>query len=91
MWLSGAFLWLTSGIGKTIAYVAIVATLTVALFVGFEALVAPLARTLSADHIALIQAFTPSNLNQCVSVVIAARIARWVYDRNVNIADKLSS
>ncbi|WP_375541117.1 DUF5455 family protein [Nitrosomonas sp.] len=90
MWLIATFIAFSSKVAKTVGYVAIVAVLTAALIALFSSLLSPLSQTLPAGSVALAAAILPSNLNACISVVISARIARWVYDRNMKIADKLS-
>jgi len=90
MWALFSFFSITFKLSKTIAYVALVGVLTAALFLTFTALLAPISANLPASSVALASAIFPSNLNACISVVISARIARWVYDRNMKIADKIS-
>lgn len=91
MWILEHAWIIASKTAKTIAYVALVGLLTVALILVFTTALAPLARTMPADSAAFAAALLPSNLKSCVSVIIAAYIARWVYDRNLKIADKLSN
>ena len=90
MWAIATLIQFAAKIAKTIAYVTIVGILTVALIFTFSGLLSPISATLPPASLALAVAILPSNLNACISVVIAARIARWVYDRNMKIADKLS-
>lgn len=65
--------------------VAVITTLTIALVTLFSALAASLSAALPPAALQFAQSFLPGNLNACVSVVIAAMVARWVYDRHVQI------
>lgn len=90
MWQIFSFFFVGAKLGKTIAYVAVVTALTSALILTFTTLLGPISRTIPPDAVIFASAILPANLNACVSVVISARIARWIYDRNLKIADKLS-
>lgn len=90
MWAIFSFFNISFKLSKTIAYVALVGVLTAALFLTFSTLLSSIAVSLPSDSVALASAIFPSNLNACISVVISARVARWIYDRNMKIADKIS-
>ena len=83
-------LFLSLKVLKVIAYVAIVGSLTLTLFVLFDGLATSVAVAIPAGVSEFSATLLPGNLNQCISILISARVAKWVYDRNVKIADKVS-
>lgn len=75
---------------KVIAYVALVGTLTATLIGTFSAALSGVAAFMPADSLLLASSLFPSNLDDCIALVISTRIARWVYDWNVKFAGKLA-
>jgi len=86
---AGLFAWFMTFVTKRFAIVAaglvIIVTLTASLYAGLGALVATVAVTLPPSLVGHVGLFMPSNLGACVSIYVAARLARWAYDWNVKI------
>lgn len=81
---------ITGRTAKTLAFVALVVSLTVGLVATLDALAASVAVVLPNDVVAMMTMLMPSNTAECISVVITGRIARWVYDWHVTIARTLA-
>jgi hypothetical protein len=88
--LSAETLRITSKVLRVGAFVVVAIALTAALIAGFNAALSTVSVALPNEVLVVAVSLLPSNATACISVVLSARIARFVYDWNVRIADKLS-
>lgn len=91
MWALASYFFGAFTIGKGVALVAIIGTLTAGLVLAIETLASSISTTLPPDVIAFAVAVLPTNLSTCISVIAVARVTRWVYDWHISIAKTLAS
>ena len=91
MWNVAAYFFSDFTIGKVIALVAILTSLTAALVLSLDTLATSISATLPSDVTTFAAAVLPTNFTACISVIVVARVTRWVYDWHVTIAKQLAS
>lgn len=78
--------WFTKQIALRLALIAGVLVLTTGFVAGINSLHAGLSAVVIPDFVNIAASwFVPSNLDECVGVVVAAHLARWVYAWNIKI------
>lgn len=86
--------WFAKYFSKKLAIMATLITFITVLtatFIGAtEALISTVSVNLPSQATVLIGGVMPSNMNECISVVLAARISRFVYEMNVRFAEYMS-
>ncbi|MFK5891205.1 MAG: DUF5455 family protein [Flavobacteriaceae bacterium] len=76
---------LTKRIAILVAIIAMVTTLTAAFVVLIESAIAALSVSMPANLLIGASWVWPSNANACIAAIIAAYVARWVYEWNIKI------
>lgn len=96
-WLAGAlgglfsalFNFFATYITKRFAIVAaallVIAALTAGLFAALQALVAGLSLLVPESVVTMGAFILPSNVDECASIAVAAKMARYAYDWNIKI------
>jgi len=82
---------MTAKVGIVASAVVVMISLTAGLIFALETLADTLAASLPSGVVAFSQAVIPTNLNACISVIVTAMVARWVYDRHMQIIGMLTS
>lgn len=88
--LSAETMRITAKVARVVAFVGIVIALTAALIAGVTTGLSSISASLPSEVLLVAQALLPPNAVGCISVVVSAHVARYIYDWNVKIADKLS-
>lgn len=85
----GIFTWflqfLTKRLAFTAAAIVLIAGLTAGLFAGLEALLSTISLVVPPEITQLSGVVLPSNLSQCMSVVITGYLLKYAYSWNVKI------
>ncbi len=83
----------TMATGRVLIVTAAVAAIT-ALTVGFIAFINTMAGSMSqalpAEVLAFAQAVMPRNMATCLSVILTANIAKWIYQKNIEVVKMLA-
>lgn len=79
----------TTRVTLVITTVAIIAALTTAFVFLIRGLMASIETSLPSEVTAFASAVLPSNLSVCIGVLVSAQIARWAYDKNIEVAKML--
>ncbi|MDO9476222.1 MAG: DUF5455 family protein [Pseudohongiella sp.] len=80
---------ITARVGLVAAAVAAITALTIALIAVFTNLASSIQVAIPASAVEFAAAFFPGNLTTCVSVLVSAQAARWVFQRNVEVVKML--
>lgn len=82
---------MTAKVALVTGAVVSITALTVGLIAGLGILGDSLSASLPSGVAVFSAAVMPTNLNECVSVVIAAQVLRWAYDRHLQIVGMITS
>lgn len=74
--------YVTKRLALVAAAVVLLISLTAAFWAALEGLVSGLSFALPAPYVAMFDHFVPGNATACLSIVISARLFRYVYDWN---------
>lgn len=77
--------YVTKRLALVAAAVVIIVSITGAFFAALQALIAGLVLQVPPEVSAMAALILPSNMDECVTICISAKMLRWVYDWNIRI------